>query len=95
MQQEKVIVEIKTNSNNPYDMITVQFLEALNNIFEHGLLSKERVFSNEAAPLSCMQTGLSFFKSWCDECIKEGILCNTLILCILLYLILTLASVYV
>ena len=83
-QQEKVIAEIKTNSNNPHDLVTVQFLEALHNIFERGLLSKERVFTNEADPLCCMQTGLSFM-SWCDECIKEGmtmILCKSVLSCV-------------
>lgn len=45
---------------------------------------QRRVFTNEADPLCCMQTGLSFFKSWCDECIKEGtaiVLCNSVPSC--------------
>ena len=81
-QQERVIAEIKTNSNNPYDLVTIQFLEALHYIFECGLLSKERVFTNEADPLCCMQTG---FKSWCDECYKEGtaiVLCSSVVSCV-------------
>ena len=63
---------MKSNSNSPCDKLTVQYLEALNKIFENGLLSKKRVFSSDAEPLTNMQTGLSFFVSWCDECIEQG-----------------------
>ena len=71
-QQEKVIAEIKSHSNSSYDSQSVQFLEALNQIFENGLLSKEKVTCDDSAPLRSMQEGLSFFTTWCDECIKEG-----------------------
>ena len=71
-QQEKVIAEIKSHSNSSYDSQSVQFLEALNQIFENGLLSKEKVINDDSHPLRNMQDGLSFFTAWCDECIKEG-----------------------
>ena len=71
-QQDKVIAEIKAHSNTTYDAQTVKFLEALNQIFENGLLSKEQVLTTEADPLQCVQEGLQFFTMWCDECIKKG-----------------------
>lgn len=40
-QQEKVIAEVKSHSNGSCDSQTVHFLEALNLIFESGLLSKD------------------------------------------------------
>ena len=50
----------------------MQYLEALSQIFENGLLSKKRVLSVEAKPLLSMQSGLSFFTTWCNQCYKEG-----------------------
>ena len=82
VQQEKVIAEIKSNSPSPYDELTVQYLEALNKIFENGLLSKKRVFSGDADPLTNMQTGLSFFVSWCIEQGMRTIMFGVHIVCV-------------
>ena len=79
-QQEKVIVEIATylesttidTLTTKYDRASLEFLRALNNIFEQGLLSHYKVTDGDATPLTKMREGIEYFEEWCDEAIENG-----------------------
>ena len=52
-----------------YDRASLEFLRALNNIFEQGLLSHYKVTDGDATPLT---KGIGYFEEWCDEAIENG-----------------------
>ena len=79
IQQEKVIAELTTHlqttkqsSDTKYDSATLEYLMALRNIFELGLLSHENIVDGDATLLQNMLEGLSYFEEWCDEVRTNG-----------------------
>lgn len=79
MQQEHVIAEIKehVNVNNPGNKsslnLTIQYLDACNKIFEHGLLSHTPIKNEDSPILNSLDTGFHFFAGWCDDAIINHI----------------------
>ena len=61
------------------DLATLEYLQALNRIFETGLLSKERITEVDSAPLKNIEEGMDFFTTWCDEVIAHGSCCTYLV----------------
>ena len=79
MQQEKVIAELTTDIQlvqqleiSKYNSATLEYLKATRNIFECGLLSRDKVTDGDALPLQNISEGLHYFEEWCDEVISHG-----------------------
>lgn len=59
-------------------MNCIEFLEALNHLFENGLLSHESVKSVSAKPIQSIRQGFSFFQRWytqlesCDDFVPSS-----------------------
>ena len=48
------------------------YLEAVNKIFEKGLLSHDKVTDGDDEILASISEGLEYFIEWCDEAIENG-----------------------
>ena len=74
MQQDRVLEDLakqcldkNASPNVLRDQKTLQYLKALNKVFEHGILSSEAVRSTESQPLVNIKEGFSYFAEWCSE----------------------------
>ncbi len=78
-QQEHVISELKEYSTStpppPYAAnvaLTIQYLEACNQLFERGILGHVRIWSGDSPILKKMEKKFEVFCSWLDGLLKEG-----------------------
>lgn len=83
IQQQAVMAEIRTNLDSEVDsdvrdrdLASLDYLQALNQIFETGLLSKEQITGADSATLKNIQVGMDYFTTWCDEVIAHGNYCT-------------------
>ena len=77
LQQSYVLAELKKYlDSNPADaaatLLTVQFLEALNEMFEEGFLSHKQIDSLSSPVLLKMSSGYQFFTAWLNSLLAEG-----------------------
>ena len=56
--------------------LTIQYLEACNQMFERGILAHVRIWSGDSAILKNMEKGYKFFTSWLDGLLEIGINLN-------------------
>ena len=60
----------------PADALSVQctkkYLEACNKIFERGLLSHEKILSEDSEVLKNIDEGYAFFLNWVESLQKKG-----------------------
>ena len=77
------MAEIRTNLDSEVDsdvrdrdLASLEYLQALNKIFETGLLSKEQIIGTDSATLKNIQMGMDYFTTWCDEVIAHGNCCT-------------------
>lgn len=80
MQQQYVLAELHEYLDSyPADAastrLTVQYLEALNLIFEEGVLSHEQINSISSPVLEHMEQGYKFFTTWLESLLAEGTNC--------------------
>ena len=52
--------------------MALQYLKALNVMFEHGLLCTEHITTTQAAPLQRIKMGFNFFSDWKDNVVAHG-----------------------
>lgn len=52
--------------------LTVEYLEACNQLFERGILSHTRIWSGDSVILQNMEKGFKFFTSWLDGLLQDG-----------------------
>ena len=55
-----------------YDHATLSYLEAVNKIFEKGLLSHDKVTDGDDEIFASISEGLEYFIEWCDKAIENG-----------------------
>ena len=80
LQQDEVIAELKEFARSdprPDSAASVErvvlYLEALNKLFERGLLgNKVRVFTSDGSTIQRMSEGFRFFTQWKEELIHKG-----------------------
>ena len=53
--------------------LTIQYLEACNQLFERGILAHVRIWNGDSAILRNMEKGYKFFTSWLDGLLEKGI----------------------
>ena len=53
--------------------LTIQYLEACNQMFERGILAHVRIWSGDSTILKNMEKGYNFFTSWLDGLLETGI----------------------
>ncbi len=74
MQQDQVLMELYSHghaSNDLAALATYNYLKACNLLFEHGLLSKEPVYSVNSTVVQNIKTGYAYFEHWCDEILSN------------------------
>ena len=54
------------------DQMTLNYLQALNYLFERGFLSHDKITSMDSHVLSGMEYGYQFFSDWLDELLGQG-----------------------
>ena len=52
--------------------LTIQYLEACNQLFERGILAHVRIWSGDSPILRNMEKGYKFFCSWLDGLLKKS-----------------------
>ena len=80
LQQDEVIAELNEFARSdprPDSAASVErvvlHLEALNKLFERGLLgNKVRVFTSDGSTIQRMSEGFRFFTQWKEELIRKG-----------------------
>lgn len=77
LQQKYVLAELREYlDSKPVDAASVekslQFLQALANLFEQGFLSHDRITSTNSPILHNMQFGYSFFCAWLEHLLEQG-----------------------
>ena len=77
MQQQFVLAELHEYLDSvPVDAastrLAVQYLEALNDLFEEGFLSHQQINSISSPVLSHMEQGYKFFTTWLESLLAEG-----------------------
>lgn len=79
MQQKDVLTELYTyisSDPKPCDVketeCTLKYLEACHLLFEKGLLSHNKVSSQERQVLLNIKTGYNFFSTWLDQVYNKG-----------------------
>ena len=80
MLQNEVISELVEYANSipvPDNVASVEtvveYLQALNNLFELSLLGNHvRIFKLEGSTFQRMEKGFNFFKKWCEDAISQG-----------------------
>ena len=74
IQQDHLIAEIEKygSPNSASDRMTLQYLKAMNLLFERGLLCAEHIATTEAAALQRIEKGFKFFSDWKDDVIAHG-----------------------
>ena len=78
LQQRFVLAELHEYlDKDPADAAsterTLQYLEALNNLFEEGFLSHQQINSTSSPVLKQMEQGYKFFTAWLESLLAEGI----------------------
>lgn len=77
-QQDEVLAELREyarSGTKPQDApeveLVIQYLEALNNLFERSILGKKvRVYDSKGTTIQRMDEGFQFFAKWAKE--SEG-----------------------
>ena len=59
-------------SSTDRDKQTLCYLQALNKLFERGILSDGKISSVQSEKLQSMKEGLSFFQEWCEDVNTQG-----------------------
>ncbi len=77
-QQQYVLAELAEYAEtDPEDSAsvkkTLEFLRAVNNLFEEGFLSHEAISSVSSPVLKRMEKGYSFFTGWLDTLLIKGL----------------------
>ena len=81
IQQNEVISELReyagSSHASPVDQLmvqaTVEYLSALNNIFERTILGqKTRIFQPDGSGIKRLDQGFSYFEEWAEELVKAG-----------------------
>lgn len=54
------------------DQMTLNYLQALNYLFERGFLSHDKITFMDSHVLSGMEYGYQFFSDWLDELLGQG-----------------------
>ena len=76
MQQQYVLAElgehIDSRAGGSGDRMTLNYLQALNYLFEHGFLSHDKITFVDSHVLSSMEYGCQFFSDWLDELFDQG-----------------------
>ena len=71
LQQEQVLSELRTYSQSVPEAkstaITLEYLQACNNLFERGFLSHKPVAAMDCDTLADIAKGLLFFQRWLDD----------------------------
>lgn len=80
MQQDHVLqalaascTQVTTSVEVVSDRQTLAYLQSLNKLFECGILSGDKVTSENTAALTSMKEGFRFFEQWCEDTITAGI----------------------
>ena len=55
------------------DQQTLKYLQALNKIFERGILSSQKVTATDRKLLDIIREGFSYFEEWYAEVVKQGV----------------------
>ena len=66
-------------STSDYDKATLEYLVALNRIFETGLLSQKPVSDLDSSPLMNVEAGFKFFEEWCEESLTSGMVIHVVL----------------
>ena len=61
-------------STNLADKVTLSYLEACSKLFEHGLLSHDKITKVDDRALKNIRDGFKFFEEWLDEIYEQGML---------------------
>jgi len=85
-QQPHVLAELAEYidtkpEDGPSASLVVKYLQALNNLFENGFLSHEKIESADCLLLQRMETGYKFFVQWLDSALDKGILVYEFTIC--------------
>lgn len=77
LKQNTVIAELSEYvDNNPADAENVkkaiEYLDACRQLFERGILSHEKVTTNQSVVLQNMADGFAFFVGWADYAWEKG-----------------------
>lgn len=78
VQQDRVLEELAGHcagthtSSTDRDKQTLCYLQALNKLFERGILSDGKISSVQSEKLQSMKEGLSFFQEWCEDVTTQG-----------------------
>lgn len=77
MKQNAVIAELSEYiQNNPADAENVEkaidYLDACRQLFERGILSHEKITSEQSSVLQNMSDGYAFFVGWADYAWEKG-----------------------
>ena len=93
-QQEHVISELKeyTAATPPPPFaanvrLTIQYLEACNQLFERGILAHVRIWSGDSTILQNMEKGYNFFCSWLDSLLEEGTVMQFIVVYVVRYVL--------
>lgn len=70
-----MIATIKDLTGQSHEQ-TAKYLEACNNIFEEGLLSRRRINNLQSPVLANIRKGMEFFEGWCNAHSQKGISVN-------------------
>jgi hypothetical protein len=68
-------VNTESQENTPGskgDQMTLNYLQALNYLFERGFLSHDKITSLDSHVLSGMEYGYEFLSDWLDELLGQG-----------------------
>jgi hypothetical protein len=71
-QQEEELCQHTQQSTNLADKVTLSYLEACSKLFEHGLLSHDRITTVDDKALKNIRDGFKFFEKWLDEIYEQG-----------------------
>ena len=76
MQQQYVLAElgehIDSRAGGSGDRMTLNYLQALNYLFERAFLSHDKITFVDSHVLSGMEYGYQFFSDWLDELLDQG-----------------------
>ena len=77
MKQNAVIAELSEYThNNPADAENlnkaIEYLDACRQLFERGILSHEKVTTDQSVVLQNMSDGYAFFVGWADYAWEKG-----------------------
>ena len=73
-----MLSEIQHYGDSESDQMTLNYLKALNNLFERGILCTEHISSSNQSVLERMKAGFKFFEEWREDVIEKG---DSLLVC--------------